>query len=82
LTAVQQTRSALVDVLQEVLGGGLEQQNLVVVVPVVAEVAALLTDELIMHAAVGYVVSTVVRAQDLFGLGLHLLQRSLAEVKG
>jgi hypothetical protein len=55
---------------------------LVVVVPVVAEVAALLTDELIVHAAVGYVVSTVVRAQDLFGLGLHLLDRSLAEVKG
>lgn len=48
--------------------GCLEEQNLVVVVSVMTQIAALFADEFIVHAAVSHVVPTVVRAQTLFGL--------------
>ena len=63
LPALDQVARPLVDVLQEVLRGGLQEQDLVVVVPVVRQVAALLADELVVQAAVRHVVSPVVRAQ-------------------
>ncbi len=51
---------AEVEVLEEALGGRLQQEDLVVVVLVVGQVATLLTHQLLVHHAVGYVVFVVI----------------------
>lgn len=61
----------LVDVLDEVLGCGLQQENLVVVVSVVRQVAALLADQLIVNNAESHVRLLVINT-------LHLLTGRVA----
>lgn len=70
LSAQNQVARSFLDVLEEVLRGGFQQQDLVVVVPMVGQVAALFADELIVQGAVSYVVAAVVRTQS------HLPARS------
>jgi len=47
-------RESLVEVEEKVLRGGLEMEDLVVVVAMVREVTALVADELLVHHAVGH----------------------------
>ena len=65
LTTLDQIVCPLINVLEEVLSGSLEQQDLVVVVPVMGKVAALLADKLVMQAAVSHIAAAMVRAEGL-----------------
>ena len=72
LTTLDQIVCPFINILEEVLSGSLEQQDLVVVVPVMGKVAALLTDKLVMQAAVSHVAAAMVRAEGLL-LGARIL---------
>ena len=61
---LHQVAGALIDVLQEVLGCCLEQQNLVVVVPMVRKIAALFAHQLVVQRTVGDVRLVVVAARE------------------
>ena len=61
---MKQVAGALIDVLQEVLRGSLQEKDLVVVVPVVRQVTALLAHQLIVQAAVRNVAAPVVRTKS------------------
>ena len=63
LATLKQVARAFVDILQEILSSRLEKQNLVIVVAMVGQVTALLTDQLVVQLAVRDVVSPVVRTQ-------------------
>ena len=52
--------------MEEVLGGGLQKEDLVVVVAMVGKIAALLADELVVQTAVSNVDSAVIWTQVLF----------------
>ena len=65
LSTLHQIRRALIDILKEILGGSFQQQDLVVMVTVMRQVAALFADQLIMEAAVCHVCSPVVRTKIL-----------------
>ena len=51
-----------IDILQEILSRGFQQENLIVVVSVMAKIAALFADELIVKTAVSNVRFVVVEA--------------------
>ena len=64
LSALNQVIATFVNVLKEILCGGLEQKDLIIVVTVMRQIATLLADELIVQTAVGDVASSVIRAQS------------------
>lgn len=55
---------AFINILQEILSCGFQQQDLVVVVSVVAKIAAFFAHEFIVKAAVGYVRFVVIVARE------------------
>lgn len=63
LATLNQIICPLVNVLKEILSSGFQQKNLIIVVTMVRQVTALLANELVVQAAVGDVISSVVRAQ-------------------
>ena len=77
LATLDQIIAALVDILEEILGGGLEQKNLVVVIAMVRQITALLADQLIMQAAVSDIATPVVGAQGQLLWSRILLVRLL-----
>ena len=77
LATLDQIIAALVDILEEILGGGLEQENLVVVIAMVRQITALLADQLIMQAAVSDIATPVVGAQGQLLWSRILLVRLL-----
>ena len=84
LPTVHKVLCALVDVLEEVLSGRLQKEDLVVVVAMMGQVATFLTDELIVQTAVSYVCSAMIWTQVLLKpssrillVGLRLLQTGI-----
>ena len=63
LPTLHEICGSFVDVLQEILGGCFEQQDLIVVVSVMAQITAFLADQFIMKTAVSNVSLSMVRAE-------------------
>ena len=63
--ALHQIGRALVDILQEVLGCSFQEEDLVVMIAVVGQVAALFADQLVVKVAVSDVGSSMVWAKVL-----------------
>ena len=69
LSARDQIRCSVVDILQEILRRGFQKQNLIVMIPMMGEVATLFTDKLTVKLAVGNVAATMIGAQSLIARG-------------
>ena len=65
LPALEKVSCTFINVLQEVLGCSFQEKDLVVVITMMGQVTAFFTNQLIVKAAIGYVSSSMIRAEVL-----------------
>ena len=81
LATLDQVACPLINVLQEILSCSLQQQDLVVVVTMVRQIAAFFAHQLVVHRAVSHIVPSVIGAQvELAARARVLLVRLLLRV--